>query len=144
MTNYRIREVNGRDPNKALALLSLQETTFAGEANLVNPDKGHWWLAYHGDDPVAFAGLVKSQQSADAGYLIRAGVLEDHRGHGLQCRLLRAREIRARKNGWSRLVTDTTDNLHSANSLIRAGFRLFQPKYPWAFNNSLYWTKDLT
>lgn len=142
--DYRIREVNGRAPTKALALLRLQEATFADAAPLVSPDKGHWWLAYHGDDPVAFAGLIKSTLVPNAGYLSRVGVLADHRGHRLQCRLTRALELRARRNGWARIVTDTTDNIPSANSLIRAGFKLFTPKTPWAFGHSLYWTKDIT
>ena len=40
-------------------------------------------------------------------------------------------------------VTDTTDNISSANNLIRAGYRLFEPPWRWAFQNSLYWTKVL-
>jgi GNAT superfamily N-acetyltransferase len=143
MPLYRIREVNGRDPEIAADLRDLHERTFGDTSYPTTTDRGHWWLAYDGDDPVAFAGLVRSYKYADAGYLVRSGVLENHRGHGLQHRLIRARELRARRNGWSRLVTDTTDNVPSANSLIRAGFKLFAPKTPWAFEHSLYWTKDL-
>jgi GNAT superfamily N-acetyltransferase len=76
---------------------------------------------------VAYAGLKQSSQWLDAGYLNRCGVSFDHRGHGLQRRLLRCRERRARRNGWRYCITDTTDNLASANSLIKAGSTLYRP-----------------
>ena len=39
--------------------------------------------------------------------------------------------------------SDTTDNLASANNFIRAGYRLYQPQYPWAWPNTLYWRKSI-
>lgn len=42
--------------------------------------------------------------------------------HRLQLRLMRAME-RARLNGWCSVISDTTDNMHSANNFIRAGYR---------------------
>ena len=33
--------------------------------------------------------------------------------------------------------------VHSANNFIRAGYRLFSPKNPWAWPNTLYWRKDM-
>jgi hypothetical protein len=62
--------------------------------------------------------------------------------NGLQLRLMRALETRARHNGWSCIVSDTTDNLVSANNFIRAGYRLYQPQDPWAWPNTLYWRKS--
>jgi hypothetical protein len=56
---------------------------------------------------------------------------------------MRAVEARARRNGWSSIVSDTTDNLASANNFIRAGYRLYQPPYPWAWPQSLYWRKSI-
>jgi hypothetical protein len=40
-------------------------------------------------------------------------------------------------------VTDTTDDVASANSLIKAGYTLYTPAQPWALSNSLYWRKWL-
>ena len=51
-----------------------------------------------------------------------------HCGHGLQLRLMRAVEARARLNGWCSVISDTTDNMYSANNFIRAGYRLFSPR----------------
>jgi hypothetical protein len=91
--------------------------------------------------PVAFAGVVPSTRACNAGYFSRVGVLKKHYGNKLQLRLMRALESRARHNGWSCIVSDTTGNLFSANNFIRAGYRLYQPQCPWAWPNTLYWRK---
>jgi hypothetical protein len=56
---------------------------------------------------------------------------------------MRAVECRARRKRWCSIVSDTTDNLVSANNFIRAGYRLYQPEYPWGWPNTLYWRKSL-
>jgi len=61
----------------------------------------------------------------------------------LQLRLMRALEWRARQHGWSCIVSDTTGNLASANNFIKANYRLYQPQYPWAWPNTLYWRKSI-
>jgi len=76
--------------------------------------------------PVAFAGVVPSTRAYNARYFSRVGVLKKHDGNGLQLRLMRALELRARHNGWSCVVSDTTDNLASANNFIRAGYQLYR------------------
>lgn len=140
---YRIREVDGTDDDVADALSELHTNTFYDPKLFANPDNGHWWIAYLDKEPVAFAGIVPSTMGPGVGYLKRAGVLRQHRGQGLQRRLLMVRESRARRNGWHRIVTDTTNNPPSANNLIRAGYRIFQPEVDWAFSHSIYWTKSL-
>jgi hypothetical protein len=105
--------------------------------------KGHWWLAYHRTEPVAFAGIITSTHVFNAGYFCRVGVLGKHCGHRLRLRLMRAMEARARLNGWGSIISDTRDNVHLANKFIRAGYRLFRPKTPWAWPNRLYWCKDV-
>jgi phage terminase large subunit len=62
---------------------------------------------------------------------------------GLQLRLMRAMESRVRRNGWGFVVSDTTDNVASANNFIRAGYRLYRPQHPWAWPNTLYWRKSI-
>jgi hypothetical protein len=93
--------------------------------------------------PVGFAGLIPSTRAFNAGYFCRVGVLKRHSGNALQLRLMRALESRARHNGWGSIVSDTTDNLASANNFIRAGYRLYRPPSPWAWPHSLYWRKSI-
>jgi GNAT superfamily N-acetyltransferase len=140
---YRVREVDGQDDEIADTLADLHRLTFFNGADLPDFDWGHWWLAYHQAQPVAFAGLVPSTRAHNAGYICRVGVLKKHCGRGLQLRLMRAMEWRARHKGWSSMVSDTTENPASANNFIRAGYRLYRPEYPWAYANTLYWRKAI-
>jgi len=105
---------------------------------------GAWWVALDDGLPVAFAGIVPSQRWNDCSYLCRAGVLESHRGRGIQKRLIVIREKHAKADGMNWLVTDTTNNPASSNSLISCGFRLFIPSRPWGPEKALYWRKRVT
>ena len=69
--------------------------------------------------------------------------MQEHCGHALQLRLMRAVESRARSNGWGFVVSDTTDNFVSANNFIKAGYQLYCPEDPWAWPHTLYWRKPL-
>lgn len=103
-----------------------------------------WWLVFDGAHPVAFAALAPSAQWLDAGYLARAGVLPEYRGQGLQRRLIRARVARAKKQGWSSVLSDTSkDSVPSSNNLMREGFRVYRPRHPWSFKCQLYWRKSI-
>jgi GNAT superfamily N-acetyltransferase len=140
---YKIREVDGRDEEVADALAELHRLTFFDGASVPDFDEGHWWLAYQDARPVAFAGVVPSTRAYKAGYFCRVGVLKRHCGNRLQLKLMRALELRARHIGWRCIVSDTTENLASANNFIRAGYRMYQPQYPWAWPNTLYWRKSI-
>lgn len=102
---------------------------------------GAWWVVKDGATPVAFAGLTPSVHWRDVFYMVRAGVLPEYRGLGLQRRLIRARTAYARKAGANWLVTSTYNNLRSANSLIACGFHLYEPEVPWGADGTCYWSK---
>jgi acetyltransferase (GNAT) family protein len=121
---YRIREVDGHDDDVADALAVLHRLTFFDGASVPDFDQGHWWLALVEAVPVAFAGLVPSTRACNAGYFSGVGVMKKHCGNGLQLRLMRAAEMRAKRNGWNSVMSDITDNLVSANNFIRADYRL--------------------
>ena len=140
---YRIREVDGHEEEIADVLAELHRLTFFRGAAIPCFASGYWWLACHGARPVAFAGMVPSTYVRFAGYICRVGVMHPHWGNRLQLRLMRAMELRARRNGWKCVVSDTTGNVASANNFIRAGYLMFQPQVPWAFPDTLYWRKRL-
>jgi GNAT superfamily N-acetyltransferase len=76
--------------------------------------------------------------------MCRAGVVRSHRGKGLQKRLIRVRERKAREHGWKWLITDTASyNVASSNNLAACGFKLFRPSRPWGHDDGLYWRKAL-
>ena len=140
---YRIREVDGQDEDVAETLADLHRLTFFDGAPVPEFDQGNWWLALNEAEPVAFAGVIPSTHVYNAGYFCRVGVLRKHWGNRLQLRLMRALEARARLNGWCSVVSDTTDNILSANNFIRAGYLLYWPQNPWAWPDTLYWRKTI-
>jgi len=140
---YRIRQADGQDDEIAETLADLHCLTFSKSAPIPEFDWGDWWLVFFGQVPVAFAGLIPSTLIPNAGYFCRVGVLEKHWGHALQLRLMRAIETRARRNGWCCVVSDTTDNIVSANNFIKAGYRLYEPPTPWGWPHTLYWRKSI-
>lgn len=140
---YFIRAVDPDDEEIAEVLADLHRATFLGGAAIPEFSRGAWWLAYRGLEAVAFAGVVPSTHARHAGYFCRVGVLSSHRGRALQLRLMRAIELHARRTGWRSIISDTTDNIASANNFIKAGYELYAPEVPWAWPNSLYWRKCL-
>jgi len=136
---FTIRKVDLREPANITMLCYLQKKILPSDT-IYKPDRGHWWIAYTEDGkPVGFAGLVRSARWTDTGYLCRAGVMDGYTGHGLQRRLIQVRQKKARELGWNWLITDTTKNPASSNSLINAGFKIYTPANPWSFRNAIYW-----
>jgi hypothetical protein len=140
---YRIRAVDSQDEDVADALAEIHRLTFFDAATVPNFEQGHWWLAYRRGVPVGFAGVISSTHARNAGYFSRVGVLRSHCGNGLQLRFMRAVEAQVRRNGWTAVVSDTTDNLASANNFIKGGYRLYRPNDPWAWPHTLYWRKRI-
>jgi GNAT superfamily N-acetyltransferase len=93
----------------------------------------------------AYASARPSVQYDRVVYLDRAGVAPVARGRGLQRRLIRARLAWARAQGATHAVTYTLPfNVVSSNNLIKTGFRMYDPKRPWAGRDgALYWIKSV-
>ena len=141
---FYTRCVDTRDSATRNVLLYLQKKCLPSDKPC-DVLHGHWWIVYTDTDiPVAFAGMARSSQWLDAGYLCRAGVTPDYTGNGLQKRLIRVRIAKAKKLNWNWVVTDTTANPASSNSLISQGFRLYEPSVPWAYKHSLYWRLNIS
>lgn len=138
----RIRAVNPADPATAALLEYLQRTCLPADTP-ADTDRGHWWVAFDGGLPVGFAALYPSARWRETGYLARAGVLRSHRGRGLQKRLIRVRERKARALNWRYLITDTYENPPSNNSLIACGYRTYTPSVRWGAEGVVYWRKRI-
>ena len=143
--SFAIRRVDADDEFWSEELHALHALCFPGDIaprlKLDETEGGYWWLVFDDARPIAFGGILPGKRNPGYGYLARSGVLKKYRGNGLQRRLIRVRERYARKLGWKGCVTDTTANPASANSLIHEGYKVFEPKEPWAFTNSIYWRK---
>ena len=101
-----------------------------------------WWVAVvpgreitpgAADEIVGYAaGYLWAQDEERAFVMTRCGVVKEHRGRGLQHRLLRARIRHARALGARAVWTYThATNIKSSNNLIAEGFRLWKPNH-WA------------
>lgn len=138
-----IRQVEPAEERTAALLRRLQLEILPSDIP-ASTETGWWWIATNEKgQAVAFSGLGMSSRWSDAVYLCRAGVLHTARGQGLQKRMIRVRENKARALGMRWLVTDTTDNPASANSLITCGFRMFTPSAPWGNPTACYWRKEI-
>ena len=136
---FTVKKVDIRVPSIQTTLGFLQRKILPEDAPY-DTTRGHWWIAYaECGKPVAFAGLVRSIRWSDTGYFCRAGVMDGFTGHGIQKRLIKVRQLQAKKLGWNWCITDTTDNPASSNSLISCGFKMYTPANPWSFKNACYW-----
>lgn len=139
---YTIKRVDPKSLDIFRELRRLQRLCLPGDT-VYPTSEGTWWIAYHDGQVAGFAGLVPSSRWLETGYLCRAGVLPEHRGRGLQKKLIKVRIAHARRLGWRWLLTDTRQNPPSANSLIACGFKMYDPAHPWGFKDSVYWRRKI-
>ncbi len=89
-----------------------------------------WWMVSE-DDKGHFVGYACAKilhTRPQTCYLTRVGVAKRHRGHGLQRRLIRARERWAAARNCTEVVTYVSaHNVHSLNALIACGYKACEP-----------------
>lgn len=140
---YRFVEVDGELAAEVLHNLNALDPIFPVLAETHLAD-GYWWLLKTDDGVLCgFAGLVPCEPFVGVGYLKRAYISPDHRGHGLQLRMIEARIAKAKELGWHQLVAETI-NPRSAHNLRLAGFEPCDPEQKWGEPGSLYFSKLLT
>jgi GNAT superfamily N-acetyltransferase len=137
---FRIKRVTVMSQTTEQAIRFLQKECLPLDT-VLSPKNGWWWMAYCDGRLAGFAAMLQSSKTPQAAYLARAGTLEAFRGRGLQKKLIRERLKFAKDLGLTQAITDTTDNVASANALIATGFRMFEPDDPWGSPNTLYWRK---
>jgi GNAT superfamily N-acetyltransferase len=131
--SYKVRRTTDLDMVRALDL-----ATFPNDERVAT-DSAAWWILTCEGKPVGFAGARLANGMA---YLCRAGVLPEHRGKGLQRRLIRARVRWAMASDAFACYTYTvTTNHRSANNLIRCGFLLYEPNARWAGESLYFWKR---
>lgn len=139
MTVYTIRRVDGDEYADDLERLQL-----ATELPKCPYDDADWFCTFFEGHPVGYLAIMQSRiYPARCAYLVRVGVLPQHRGNRLQLRMMRAAERFVRREAYVEIVSDTTQNPHSANNFIRAGYETFIPITRWSFDDAIYWRKRL-
>ena len=138
---FRMKRVDALSPKVWALLVAMDAKCFDDAAPPLTDNSGAWWVVYRGNTPVAFGAIKQSSWSDKGGYLHRAAVLPAYRGNGLQKLLIRKRLAYAKEQEWEWVVTDTSNNAASGNSLISSGFRMYTPTVPWSFSYACYWKK---
>jgi len=141
-SRYRVVKADTSIKDVSAAILAMDATLFPED----EPPglHGDWWIAYAGKSPVAYAGLQPSSREFNTGYLCRAGVMPEGRGHGLQRRLIKVREKCAAVHRWASVITYThPQNVHSINNLIAAGYRAYAPALVFPDGSWCYWRKTI-
>ena len=129
--------------SKNLALIKEMDAKCFPDEPLEDAHEHTWFVAFVDGKPAGYAAF--KVWAGDIVFLSRAGVLEEHRGHGIQKKLIKAREKHALRLGAKWAVTYTwMYGVYSPNSLISCGYKLFRPQNQWAGSDWLYWRKKLT
>lgn len=90
------------------------------------------WALWDGPTAIGFC-TVHSLSNENGVFMARSGIFESARGHGLQVRMLRARERWAREAGREFAVTYTAyENHPSIVNLLRCGYQFYEPAEAWA------------
>lgn len=140
---YRFVEVDGETHAEVLRHLNSQYPTAFPPLSDEHLATGFWWLLKTDCGILCgFAGMVEMSPFPGVGYLKRAFISPDHRGHGLHIHMIEAREAKARELGWHLLVTETTSQ-NAARNFDRAGFERCHPEQPWGAKASIYFVKSL-
>jgi GNAT superfamily N-acetyltransferase len=147
----QIREVDGREHVDLLTHFNSMDDCFPLLEDR-HIDNGFWFVAYAQEHlvsdnvpsrAVGFAGMVWCEPFPLVGYLKRCYVLPEYRGRGLQSRFLKIREDKARKLGWTTLVSECAETNHaSANNFKRGGYEICDPEQKWGVK-SVYFVKRL-
>jgi ribosomal protein S18 acetylase RimI-like enzyme len=140
--SFRLKRVDSQDPKVWARIVTMDAHCFdKEEAPALADNSGVWWICYADDQAAGYCTI--REKSPGVGYISRVGVLTRFRGNGLQKKMMRCALGHARAVGWKSVVSDTANNIPSANSFISLGFKLFQPNEPWGLREALYWRKVL-
>jgi RimJ/RimL family protein N-acetyltransferase len=101
-----------------------------------------WFLAKIGERVVGYCGFtLKNPTTAE---IYRTGVLPEFQNLGIKRKMVRAMERHAKKLGCAEMRSYCDhENVPSANSLIRSGYRLYSPEFIYVGGPWLYWKKHL-
>lgn len=140
---YKLSRLETIDEKTCAVIERLHNLCLPDDEVLSPREGGYWWIAKYQDEIVGFCAFRPSTRWIDTGYLWRSGVVRAHRGRGLQKRMIKVREQFARKIGMVFMITDTNDNPTSANNLIKCGYTMYTPSWPYAAETTCYWRKRL-
>ena len=144
MSEYRLVEVDGIEFAGRIHAFNALDSYFPVLKEHHISD-GYWWFVEDSQgNHVAFAGMVPFEPFKNVAYFKRCYVMSEYHVHGLQLRLMCARELKARQLGFTQLISECLEsNLASITNHRRAGFETMTPEQPWGSMKTMYWQKVL-
>lgn len=118
----------------------MDKNIFFGCNNEFKPNREWWVILNDIGNIIAYCGSIYTEGIC---IYIRAWVRKDHRGKGLQKKLINIRYKAALKHSRTVITYTTSDNYPSANNLISQGFKLYFPEYTYGGSEMLYWIKQI-
>lgn len=134
---------NIKKTNDIFLILAMNNTIFPGDDLDVRQGL-YCWIANCNTSgkPIGFCTLTDIGHKI--GFLSRAGVIRDYRGHNLQRRFIRIRERFAKKLGLEKVITYVHNkNYSSLANLIKCGYIIYEPEYDYAGKEFIYLMKVL-
>jgi RimJ/RimL family protein N-acetyltransferase len=125
--------------NLYLRLKILDARVFFGCNNEFKKNRD-WWVIVDDNNIIAYCGCLYSQKIC---IFVRAWVYKEYRGLGIQKRMIKARIKYAKKICTTVITYTSTNNIISANNLLKNGFLLYNPMYKYSGSDVLYFKKDL-
>ena len=119
------------------AIAHMDSELFNDYYPIENWDSSKWWIGTIEGKPICYCGL---QTDNGYGYLVRAGVMPEYQGQGLQQKMIKRRVDYCIKKDINFICTETVvPNPASMSSLINVGFRPYVPKEEWSKELVVYW-----
>ena len=133
------RTVLAHGPHQREEVRRLDRILFSTD-DALDTSRGEHWLVWSAGVPVAFSSVKVLSNDPGTVWRLRSGVLKEHRGHGLQRRLIRASQLWTGDIGMKCLIGNTAAwNHYSAVNFFRCGFQMFDPHVRWMAGNTIYW-----
>lgn len=140
--SHIIREVHGPEHADLIRFLNSKDALFPPLED--HHFRGFWWLAFdEHKSAIAFAGMVPMQPFTSCWYLKRCYVAERARGHGLQRKFLKLREVKAAEYGIRQLVAECPANSASESNFVHAEYERVNPEQKWGAPDSAYFSKRI-
>lgn len=141
--SHIIREVHGPEHTDAIRFLNAQDPLFPS-LNADHLKNGFWWIAFDEHKSIiGFAGMVPMHPFTSCWYLKRCYVIERARGHGLQRKFIKLREVKAAELGIRQLVVECPAGSKSEENLVKAEYERVHPEQTWGAPNSVYFSKRI-
>lgn len=101
------------------------------------------WKAYVENVEAGFCTVNILPSEDGVLFFSRAGVKKEFRGHGIHKRMIRVREMFAKRNGFHTIITYVIkENVGSFVHLIKDGYKIYEPNYKYA-GDVFYFIKEI-